>query len=193
MNTSEKITKLQTLRDQIVLCKRCSLHKTRINTVLGEGDCSAKIMFIGEAPGQNEDLKGKPFVGRAGAILDELLESVNLKREQIYTCNILKCRPPENRIPMSGEIRNCIGSLDIQIKVINPQVIVTLGNFATTYIFDKFGLPQAQISMVHGRVFEVVTPFGLKKVIPLFHPAAVTSDASKIQILKKDFKIFKNV
>src|SRR3989338_10971944 len=169
MTHDEKIQKIERLRKQISACERCRLHKTRTHTVPGEGSVDANFMFIGEAPGRNEDLKGKPFVGRAGDIFDKLLNSAGLTRDEIYLCNILKCRPPENRSPLSDEIQACVGSLDIQIKVVNPKVIATLGKFATTYIFEKFALPLVNISSVHGKVLDVETPFGPKKVVPLFH------------------------
>lgn len=193
MTSDEKLKKIQTLRTKIAACTRCDLHKTRTNTVPGEGSVDADIMFIGEAPGQNEDLQGKPFVGRAGKVFDKLLESVNLTREQIYLCNILKCRPPGNRAPQSNEIQACVGSLDLQIKIVNPKIIATQGKFATTYIFEKFSIPFAGISQVHGKIYDVETPFGLKKIVPLFHPAVATYDPNKIEVLLKDFEIFKNV
>jgi len=164
MDKAEKTAKINRLRKQIASCQRCSLHKTRTNTVPGEGDIEADIMFIGEAPGRNEDLQGKPFVGRAGDIFDQLLHSIHLTRDQIYLCNILKCRPPDNRNPLPHEIQSCIGSLDIQIKVINPEIIGTLGSFATAYIFEKFSVEPAKISSVHGKIFDVDTPFGPKKI-----------------------------
>jgi len=179
------------LRKQIAECTRCSLHKTRTHTVPGEGDVNADIMFIGEAPGRNEDLKGKPFVGRAGDVFDKLLNSINLTREQIYLCNILKCRPPENRNPLAHEIQACVGSLDIQIKYVNPKVIGTLGNFSTTYIFEKFDIPPAKISAVAGKVIDVETPFGPKKIVPVFHPAVATYDVNKMDLLISHFQSFK--
>ncbi len=150
-------------------------------------------MFIGEAPGRNEDLQGKPFVGRAGEVFDRLLDSVNLTREEIYLCNILKCRPPENRNPLSDEIHACVGSLDIQIKTVDPKIIATLGKFATTYIFEKFGLPLRNISEVHGKVFEAETAFGSKRIVALYHPAVATYDGNKISVLLDDFRIFKSI
>ncbi len=192
MTQQEKVTRIEKLRVQIAQCQRCRLHKTRTHTVPGEGSVDAQIMFIGEAPGRNEDLQGKPFVGRAGDVFDKLLNSIGLTREQIYLCNILKCRPPENRAPLSDEIQACVGSLDIQIQTVNPKVIATMGNFATTYIFQKFILPERKISDVHGKILEVETPFGAKKVVPLFHPAVATYDINKIDILLKDFQILKN-
>ena len=191
MPSTDKQEKIDKLCKQIAVCRRCALCETRTNAVSGEGSANANIMFIGEAPGRNEDQQGKPFVGRAGSIFDRLLESAGLTREEIYLCNILKCRPPKNRNPTASAIQSCIGSLDLQIKIVNPGIIATLGNFATTYIFEKFSLPPSKISDVHGKLFEVKTPFGDKKVISLYHPAVATYNSSKIDILLKDFAIFK--
>jgi len=191
MDVEEKRQKIAKLRDQIASCTRCPLHRTRTNTVPGEGDADTDIMFIGEAPGRNEDLQGKPFVGRAGDVFDQLLGSIGLTRDQIYLCNILKCRPPDNRNPLAGEIRACVGSLDIQIKTVNPKVIGTLGNFSTTYIFEKFQVPPAKISSVAGTVIDVETPFGPKKIIPVFHPAVATYDVNKTDLLLSHFQAFK--
>jgi len=191
MDLTEKKFRIEKLRKQIAECTRCSLHQTRTNTVPGEGDVNADIMFIGEAPGRNEDMQGKPFVGRAGDVFDKLLKSIGLTREQIFLCNILKCRPPNNRNPLSSEISSCIGSLDLQIKIVNPKVIGTLGNFSTTYIFEKFNVPPAKISSVAGKVIDVTTPFGPKKVIPVFHPAVATYDINKTDLLIEHFQAFK--
>jgi len=191
MELSEKQRKINDLRVKIAKCTRCSLHQTRTNTVPGEGDVDAKVMFIGEAPGKNEDLKGKPFIGRAGDIFDKLLNSVNLNRNQIYLCNILKCRPPGNRNPLSSEIAACVGSLDIQIKIVNPLVIGALGNFATTYIFQKFSIPEQKIGQVHGKIIEIDSDFGIIKVVPLYHPAVATYNVHKLPELIEDFQVFK--
>jgi len=191
MDLAEQKSKIEKLRKQIAGCTRCSLHKTRTNTVPGEGDVNADIMFIGEAPGKNEDLQGKPFVGRAGDIFEKLLQSIGLTREQIYLCNILKCRPPDNRNPLASEIKACIGSLDLQIKIVNPKVIGTLGNFSTAYIFEKFNIPPAKISTVAGKVIDVTTPFGPKKIVPVFHPAVATYNVHKTDLLIEHFQAFK--
>lgn len=191
MDLNEQQLKIEKLRAQIAECTRCPLHATRTNTVPGEGDVNANIMFIGEAPGRNEDLQGKPFVGRAGEVFDQLLASIGLTRDQIYLCNILKCRPPNNRNPLSSEIKSCVGSLDIQIKIVNPTVIGTLGNFATTYIFNKFQIPPAKITAVAGKVIDVNTLFGPRKIIPVFHPAVATYDINKMDILLRHFQAFK--
>jgi len=190
MDIGQKQQKIQKLRDQISICTRCHLHETRTNTVPGEGNVDADIMFIGEAPGKSEDLKGKPFVGRAGDVFEKLLNSIGLTRDQIYLCNILKCRPPENRNPQASEINACVGSLDIQIKIVNPKVIGTLGNFSTQYIFEKFNIPPAKISSVAGTIIDVDTPFGPKKIIPLFHPAVATYNIHKTDLLMEHFQVF---
>lgn len=192
MNKKEKQDKLEKLIGQVAKCERCGLHSTRTNTVPGEGNINSKLMFIGEAPGSNEDKQGRPFVGRAGSVLDELLTSIQLKRKDVYICNILKCRPPENRNPLNDEISACVGSLDIQIKIIDPNVIATLGNFATMCILKKFDLEPQKISAVSGKVFHIKTPAGPRIIIPLFHPAVVTYNASKMGVLKKDFQVIKS-
>ena len=191
MELAEKQSKIERLRKQIASCQRCALHETRTHTVPGEGNVDANIMLIGEAPGRTEDLKGEPFVGRAGAVLDKLLESISLKRGDIYICNILKCRPPQNRNPLAHEIKACVGSLDIQMRVVNPDVIATLGTFASTYIFEKFSLPVKNISSLAGRVFNVETSFGNKSIVPLFHPAVATYNPSKIDVLLHHFQALK--
>ncbi len=184
---------LQLLKEQILNCKRCDLHKTRTNPVIGEGSLDAHIMFIGEAPGFNEDKQGKPFVGQAGKIFDELLNSINLKREKIYITNILKCRPPNNRNPTQEEIKICSSYLNKQIDIIKPKVICCLGNFATDYILKKFGLKDKiqGISKIHGKVFSVSSLSGLIKIIPIYHPAVATYNSNMLEILKKDFEKIK--
>lgn len=188
---TEKVRRISQLREQIAGCQRCPLHQTRTLTVPGEGDPDADIMFIGEAPGRNEDRQGKPFVGRAGDIFDRLLTSVDLTRDQIYLCNILKCRPPNNRNPLVGEIQACVGSLDIQLKIINPRVIGTLGNFATMYILEKFGIPLRKISELAGTCIDVESEFGPKRLVPLYHPAVATYNPTKIDTLIEHFQIFR--
>ena len=113
---------MKKIRDQVVACQLCSLYKTRTLPVIGQGSHEAKIMFVGEAPGANEDKTGQPFCGRAGDILSELLESINLKREEVYICNILKCRPPQNKDPLKSEIIACTPYLYEQIKIIKPNI-----------------------------------------------------------------------
>lgn len=172
-------------------CKKCNLYKTRRNPVVGIGSLDSKILFIGEAPGYNEDLQGLPFVGRAGKILDELLKSIGLKRENVYIVNIIKCRPPKNRNPLKNEIVSCTDYLDKQIEIIHPIIIAPLGNFAVKYIFEKFGLKTEKISNIHGKIFDIKTVFNTFKFIPLFHPAVATYNPSTMDILLEDFKKIK--
>ncbi len=177
------------LNSRIRECRLCELWKTRTNPVVGEGSLSARIMFIGEAPGYYEDLRGRPFVGKAGQILDELLHSIGLERGDVYITNILKCRPPNNRNPATEEIKACTPYLDAQLEIIEPEVIVTLGSFSLGYIFHKFGIKHDRISRVHGKVFTVNTISGIKRIVSLYHPAVATYNPGMKEILLSDFKV----
>ena len=179
---------LRAMESRIRECKLCELWKTRTNPVIGEGSISTGIMFIGEAPGYYEDLQGRPFVGKAGRILDELLHSVALERADVYITNVLKCRPPGNRNPKPHEIEACTPYLDSQLAIIEPRIIVTLGSFSLSYIFHKFGLKPDKISKIHGKVFTVSTISGIKKIIALYHPAVATYNPGMKEILMEDFK-----
>lgn len=157
--------------------------------VIGEGDLDARIMFIGEAPGKNEAKSGRPFVGAAGRVLDELLEQINLQRAQVYITNIVKDRPPENRDPTGEELELYGPFLDRQIEIIQPKVIVTLGRFAMDFILDRFNLPQSggKISDLHGQFLKAEATYGEIVVVPLFHPAAVIYRREWKKLLKDDF------
>lgn len=179
------------IRDEIQSCRKCGLHKTRNTPVPGEGSLDPKAMFIGEAPGFNEDRQGKPFVGRAGDVLDEMLDLTGLKREEIFITNILKCRPPGNRDPEAEEIKECTPYLDRQISLIKPDVIVTLGNFATSYIMEKFGLKPETIGKVHGKVFRISNLMLTAKIIPMYHPAVVLRNPNLKGSLIEDFRMLK--
>jgi len=172
-------------------CKKCALWKNINNPVVGEGDPNAKIMFIGEAPGYNEDRQGRPFVGAAGKVFDEMISSIGLRREDVYITNIVKCRPPNNRNPLAEEIKQCTPYLDRQIEIINPNVICTLGNFATSYILKKYGFKPLTISKIHGKIFEVRTLTGEIKIIPLFHPAALMYNQQLKKKMEDDLVIVK--
>jgi DNA polymerase len=182
------IDNLSQLAELIKICKKCKLSITRTAAVPGEGSDHASIMFIGEAPGRQEDLHGKPFVGRAGKVLDLLLHSIELERDKIYITNILKCRPPKNRNPLQSEIHTCTPYLDQQLMLINPQVIITLGNFATRYIMKKFGLHCEPIGKVHGKIFLLESEIYRRKMIPLYHPAAAVYNPHQKKILLQDFR-----
>jgi len=184
---------LKKIKEEILLCKKCSLHKERIKDnfypVIGEGNHEAKIMFIGEAPGLQEAKKGRPFCGKAGKILDELLESVKIKREEVYIANLLKCRPTKNRDPLPEEIKICTFYLEKQIKIIKPKVICPLGRYSMNFLMEKFGLKDKieKISKIHGQLFENKNI----AIIPFYHPAVVVYNLNMKGVLKKDFQILK--
>jgi uracil-DNA glycosylase len=142
---------LISLREEIGDCQRCKLSKDRTNLVFGSGNSEAKIMFIGEAPGKEEDLQGIPFVGEAGMLLTKLIEKMGFSREQVYIANIVKCRPPLNRDPEEVEILTCRGFLDRQIEIIKPQFIIALGRIAVMTLMND---PKIRITAVRGKFFE---------------------------------------
>lgn len=158
------------------------LKTSATNLVFGDGNPDSKIFFIGEAPGKNEDLQGKPFVGAAGRILDELLKSVGLKKADVFINSVLPYRPPNNRPPKPSEIEFFKPFLDEQIKIINPEIIVTLGK----YSLEKF-LPDVKISQVHGEPKEVTWNGKKLVVIPMYHPAASFHSTAVANALKEDF------
>lgn len=171
---------LAEIREEVSTCKACSLCEGRTNVVFGEGNPHARVMIIGEAPGKNEDLQGKPFVAAAGKFLDELLEVAGLKREDVFIANVLKCRPPSNRNPKPEEIEACATFLRQQTQTISPDVIVTLGNFATQFIL------RTGVGITHLR--GTVQRAGRFLVLPVFHPAAAIYDRSKRDVLLSDFE-----
>jgi uracil-DNA glycosylase family 4 len=158
---------LEELRSRMLRCTGCSLHRTRRTVVFGEGNDAADIMFVGEAPGQDEDLQGKPFVGRAGQLLTKILESIALRREEVFIGNVLKCRPPGNRDPSPGEIQACLPFLEAQIDLIRPKIICTLGRFAAQTLLGV----ESSLSVLRGRVHERALGGGVR-VIATYHPAA---------------------
>ncbi|EKE19859.1 MAG: hypothetical protein ACD_8C00094G0003 [uncultured bacterium] len=181
MNKTEQLTKLN---DKMSKCSKCALHSNRGHVVFGTGNPEAKIMFIGEAPGKKEDELGIPFVGSSGRILDKMIESIKMKRQDVYITNICKCRPPENRDPLPEEIQECWPWLEKQIEIIDPKIIVTLGKFA----LNSF-LPVAKISEAHGKIIETKIPkIGNIKIFPLHHPAAARINKKTRAIFEEDFK-----
>ncbi len=182
---------MKQVKEEVIACNRCELYKTRTLPVIGQGSHEAKIMFVGEAPGANEDKTGIPFCGAAGKILDELLESIGAKREDIYICNILKCRPPGNRNPEMDEIESCTIYLDDQIDIIQPKALACLGNFSMRYLFHKYEMEDVVqgISKMRAKIFNV--PGRDFKLIPLFHPAVATYNRTKYNDLAEDFKVLK--
>ncbi|HEY4346744.1 MAG TPA: uracil-DNA glycosylase [Gaiellaceae bacterium] len=174
---------LEALRDEVASCTRCPLAATRTQTVFGSGSPTADLMFVGEAPGFHEDKQGVPFVGSAGQLLGKLLGGIGLTREDVWVCNVLKCRPPGNRDPQPEEIAACESHLFRQVDLIRPKVICTLGNFATKLLSGK---PDG-ITKVHGVPQEVVLGGTKVLLFPIFHPAAALYTPRMLDVLKADF------
>jgi len=187
--------KLKKIKDEVVACAKCPLAFFRIENnyfpVIGQGNHQADIVFVGEAPGLTEAKTGVPFCGAAGRILNELLESINIKREDVYICNILKDRPPENRDPQENEIKACLPYLKRQIEIIKPKAICTLGRYSMKVIMEEFGLSSKlnSIGKIHGKIFETDN----LKIIPLYHPAVAVYNNNMKKSLKEDFKILKTI
>lgn len=189
---------MKAIRDEVVALTGGLADYRRENkchAVLGEGSHDAKIMFIGEAPGQNEAKTGRPFCGAAGRILDDLLASIDIPRAEVYITNIVKDRPPANRDPLPSEIELYAPFLDRQIDIIQPKVIATLGRFSMEYIMRKFGLAfeLESISRAHGKLYEAEVGWGKLKIAPQYHPAAAIYNQSLKDTLKKDFQVLKNL
>ncbi|HUO75617.1 MAG TPA: uracil-DNA glycosylase [Candidatus Paceibacterota bacterium] len=197
MPENDRTETMRAIRDEVIALTTSPLYAERmkngVHPVIGEGSHWARVMFIGEAPGRNEAATGRPFVGAAGKILDELLASADIKRDQIYITNIVKDRPPFNRDPLPEEIAAYGPFLDRQIDIIRPDVIVTLGRYAMGYIMEKFGLAAQlkPISAMHGQVLDAVASYGPIKIIPLYHPAVAVYNASTKGVLKEDMQVLR--
>ena len=195
--SSDRTEQLRAIRDALVNLTESPLYEYRRRNnyypVIGQGDHYADIMFIGEAPGKNEAEQGRPFCGASGRVLDELLESIALKREDVYVTNILKDRPPDNRDPLKTEIDLYAPFLERQIGIIQPKVIATLGRFSMEFILRRFGAFQSgqKISQIHGTVIKVRADYGRASVLPLFHPAAALYNANQRETLEADFQVLK--
>lgn len=190
---------MKKIRDEIWNLTESPLYEERVKNkvypVLGEGSHSPDIMFIGEAPGKNESEQGRPFCGASGKILDQLLDHISIKREDVYITNIVKDRPPSNRDPSPAEIEVYSSFLDRQIGILQPKVIATLGRHAMIYILNRYCDEKVKvtISEAHGKKFSGKTPYGEVLIVPLFHPAVAVYDASKKDELKKDFEVLKKI
>ncbi|MEX1281325.1 MAG: uracil-DNA glycosylase [Acidimicrobiia bacterium] len=181
----ESVTELRLLGERAATCTDCELAETRTNVVFGVGDPEARLMFVGEAPGRDEDLAGEPFVGRAGKLLTTLIGEIGLTRDDVYIANVLKCRPPGNRDPRPAEIDACKGYLRSQIDLISPEVVMTLGNFATRLLLRT----ETGITRLRGRIY----PWWRGMLIPTFHPAAVLRDGSKMADVRADVELARQV
>ena len=169
-------------------CTRCRLHQSRTQVVFGQGDPHADLMFVGEAPGFHEDRQGIPFVGPSGQLLNRLLEGIGLRREDVYICNVVKSRPPQNRDPQPDEIAACRPWLDAQIRLVDPTVVVTLGNFAAKALLET----TTGITRLRGQTY----PFQGRVLLPTFHPAAAlhaqgrrTAGPSPLEAMEGDFRV----
>lgn len=171
---------LEELRREVEGCARCPLAQGRTNVVFGEGNPHARLMLVGEGPGAEEDRLGRPFVGAAGQLLDRILAAAGITREEVYIANIVKCRPPGNRVPLRAEAEACLPWLERQIQLINPRIIVVLGSTALQYLVD----PQARITVFRGRWVEK----GGIRIMPTYHPAALLRDPTKKRDAWEDFK-----
>jgi uracil-DNA glycosylase len=179
------VIELDELRAAAESCIACRLAEGRTNVVFGTGTPNSRLMFVGEAPGRDEDLQGVPFVGRAGQLLDRLLEEVGIPRDTVYIGNVLKCRPPGNRDPQPDEINACKGYLREQIRLIHPRVVVTLGNFATKLLLNT----ETGITRMRGRAY----PWWLgSTLIPTFHPsAALRGRPDVLEGMRQDFRLMR--
>ena len=178
---------MQRTSDEALNCRRCGLCDGRRNPVMGEGNPDAKVVFVGEAPGRREDETGRPFMGAAGQLLERLLTSVGLRREDVYIANIVKCRPPNNRPPTPREIEACSQHLERQLEIIGPRVIAPMGNTAIGWMTNRFGLKSVRISVMHGHEIEAEAPWGRVVLFPLYHPAAALYTKELEKIMEKDF------
>ncbi len=180
---STKDSLLDKLRNEIGDCHRCNLAKERKNIVFGEGNPDARLMFIGEAPGGEEDIQGRPFVGDAGALLTRLITRMGMRREDVYIANVVKCRPPRNREPKEDEVMMCIGFLKKQIEIIRPSVIITLGKVASQNLLQR----KEGITRLRGNIYYYETEGSIKiPVIPTFHPAYLLRNPSDKRLTWED-------
>jgi len=176
------------LTNEILSCTKCRLSAGRIHAVPGEGPVPCRIMFIGEAPGEKEDRSGRPFAGRAGIVLQDLLDTIGLSRNEVFITSILKCRPPGNRDPKGDEITSCRPYLHRQIILVQPSVIVPMGRFSATVILEQFGIRPGRISEIHGREIRAETPHCSIILFPVYHPAVITHNPSLKSDLVQDFQ-----
>lgn len=194
-----KYTLLKQIRDELLELKQSPLYEYRITNnyfpVIGEGNHDAHIMFVGEAPGENEAKTGRPFCGAAGRVLDEMLLSVGINRKDVYVTNIVKDRPPNNRDPSPQEIELYSPFLVRQIDIIRPKIIATLGRFSMTFILELFDVPEKTetISRLHGKKIHAKTSYGDILITPQYHPAVCLYNPSTKATMKKDFEVFKEI
>ncbi len=178
---------------EIKACKKCPLHLSRTNAVPGEGNPKAEVMFIGEAPGRNEDLQGRPFVGAAGKLLTDLLESIGLTRSEVFITNVVKCRPPRNRDPRPEEIETCFPYLERQVELIDPKIIVALGRHSALTLLEKAGRREDSIMRIRGKIFKIRLFGKVRMLMPTLHPAAALYNPKLKPLLEEDFDKLKEL
>lgn len=171
---------MASLKKEVETCTRCALNKSRNNAVFGDGNVHAKLVFVGEAPGYEEDIQGKPFVGQAGALLTKIIEAMGLRRSDVYICNVLKCRPPQNRNPLPEEVALCKRYLTKQLDMITPRIICALGKFAAQALLAV----DTPITKLRGRFHD----FGKVKLMPTFHPAYLLRNPLDKKLVWEDMK-----
>ncbi len=182
------------LKAEISTCSKCSLYKSRSRPVPGEGNLYSSVLFLGEAPGRVEDEEGRPFVGAAGKLLTKLIEEIGLRRENVFITNVVKCRPPNNREPKPEEIEACSYFTDRIISLVNPQLIMSLGNYAGYYLFElKGGVRWLGISRMRGKVYKLVVLGSPRAVIATYHPAAALYNPQLYNVLYEDFNLLRKL
>ncbi len=183
-----KTESMNQITAQVRSCTNCDLSQTRTKVVIGAGTLDAKIVLVGEAPGRKEDESGLPFVGSAGKLLDNLLATAGLARDDIFIGNIIKCRPPKNRRPKKSEVAQCESYMIEQLEIINPAIVAPMGNRSLSYFKERLGLEKQVIGDVHGRVFKIDAPWGKIILFPLYHPAAAIYRRHLLGELEEDMK-----
>lgn len=183
--TRDELSKIE---DEVRKCRKCPLHQDRINAVPGEGSGEPIIMLVGEAPGRNEDIQGRPFVGRAGEYLTYLISLLGMERDDVYITNVVKCRPPNNRDPIDTEIEKCLPYLKRQIKLLKPRIIVALGRYAAKTLASESGVSFKGITRERGRIIKRKI-YGLDiYLVYTYHPAAALYNPNLKSIIEDDFK-----
>ncbi len=193
MSQTSKHQLIEMLAEEVVNCSRCGLCELREKVVFGEGDLDTTVVFVGEAPGRREDEEGRPFVGSAGKLLDHMLDDAGFNRGDVYITNIVKCRPPGNRRPNQGEVTECTVHLDKQLSIIEPRVIVPMGNSATGYFLRRLDLKRQAIGSIHGHVLPVEAAWGTVDLYPIYHPAAILYNRRLEEDLRSDLRTLRNL
>lgn len=187
----ERKENMDRLVGEVEVCKKCRLCRYAKRAVPGEGRLEASLMLVGEGPGANEDIQGRPFVGAAGEFLEEVLDGIGVSREDIYITNIVKHHPPKNRLPRRDEVEACTPYLQRQIRLVKPKVIASLGNCSTSFLLSQLGEEYGRLGEVRGKIFSGRLFEVDAEVVPTFHPAAVLYTRTRIESIREDFRLIK--